>query len=217
MSLKICSATAAALFLSACSGTAENASFNPSYPFTSFDKSAPDGGIVTLRTYRALAQDSIARNVGDILSVRLVERTQASKSASASAGRESDFSARLPETPPFSYIPRNLLSGGSSQKFKGQGNAAQSNQLSGDITVIVEQTYPNGTLLIRGEKQVSLNRGMEFIRITGLIRLQDIGPDNRIDSYRVANARINYSGKGEIAAHSKQGWLQRFFTQVTPF
>jgi flagellar L-ring protein precursor FlgH len=62
-----------------------------------------------------------------------------------------------------------------------------------------------------------LNRGDEFIRLSGLVRGSDIGPDNRIASTRVADARITYSGKGELARASRQGWLQRFFSVVSPF
>ena len=81
----------------------------------------------------------------------------------------------------------------------------------------IAQVFPNGTMLIRGEKLLTLNRGDETIGITGIIRAADIGPDNRVASTRVADARIIYSGKGEIARGSKMGWLNRFFAILSPF
>lgn len=191
-------------------------------PYTSQVATPPheksqNGSIFDASRYTPLAADNRARHVGDIVSIRLIERTQAAKSASATSGRTSDFTATLPDVKPFSYVPDGLLSGGSKQSFKGQGTAAQSNQLTGDIAVTIEEVLPGGTLRISGQKQVSLNRGMEFIRISGLIRPQDIGPDNKVDSPRVANARITYSGSGEIAQQSRIGWLQQFFTTISPF
>jgi flagellar L-ring protein precursor FlgH len=101
--------------------------------------------------------------------------------------------------------------------FNGEGEAAQSNRLNGEISVTVAEVYPNGTMLVKGQKLVNINRGDEFIQISGLVRSADIGPDNRVPSTRVADARISYSGKGEIAVASRQGWLQRFFTALSPF
>jgi flagellar L-ring protein precursor FlgH len=72
-------------------------------------------------------------------------------------------------------------------------------------------------MLVRGEKQLTLNRGDEQIRISGIIRPIDISFDNRVLSTRVADARISYSGKGEIARASRQGWLNRFFSMLSPF
>src|SRR3546814_1679253 len=100
---------------------------------------------------------------------------------------------------------------GGNSTFGGKGQATQSNTLSGEISVTIAEVYPNGTMLVRGEKLVTLNRGDEYIRIAGIVRPEDITADNRILSTRVADARITYSGTGEIARASRQGWLQRFF------
>jgi flagellar L-ring protein precursor FlgH len=103
------------------------------------------------------------------------------------------------------------------QSFKGAGQATQSNSLTGEISVTVAQVYPNGTMLVRGQKLLTLNRGDEYIRLSGLVRPDDVGSDNRVPSTRVADARIAYSGRGELARGSRQGWLQRFFSVVSPF
>src|SRR3546814_1948122 len=88
---------------------------------------------------------------------------------------------------------------GGGSDFKGKGEASQSNQLAGEISVTIAEVYPNGTMLVRGEKLLTLNRGDERVQISGLVRAIDIGPDNRIASTRVADARIRYVGKGDIA------------------
>ena len=76
---------------------------------------------------------------------------------------------------------------------------------------------PNGTMRVRGEKQLRINRGNEFIRLSGIVRPGDITADNRVASTRIADARIDYLGRGEIARASRQGWLQRFFNILSPF
>src|SRR3546814_3810884 len=101
---------------------------------------------------------------------------------------------------------------GGGSDVKGKGEASQSNQLAGEISVTIAEVYPNGTMLVRGEKLLTLNRGDERVQISGLVRAIDIGPDNRIASTRVADARIRYVGKGDIARASRQGWLSRFFS-----
>lgn len=175
------------------------------------------GAIYRAGSYAALTEDSRARRVGDLLTVVLVERTQASKSASADTSRDSNTALTLPAAPPFSYVPGGLTSGGTTQSFKGSGSAAQANRLDGEITVTVAQLLPGGTLMVRGRKLIGLNRGEEFIELSGIIRPEDIGPDNRIASTRLADARIAYRGTGEIAAQSRQGWLARLFGSLSPF
>jgi flagellar L-ring protein FlgH len=176
-----------------------------------------DGTIYLPDRYMALASDQRARRVGDVISIRLIERTQATKSASAKTSRSSNMRTRLPAARPFSYVPDGLLDGGGDQSFDGKGTAAQSNQLTGEISAVVEKLLPGGSMYIRGRKQLVLNRGTEFIEVSGIIRVQDIQPGNMIESPRIANARISYTGRGEVALQSKSGWLQRFFTLVTPF
>lgn len=167
--------------------------------------------------YAALTSGARAAMVGDMLTIALVERTQAVKTNSAGTDRNGSFGLTPPATGPLSlFSPSDVgVSGGG--KFDGKGQAAQSNVLNGEITVTVAQVLPNGVLVVRGEKALTLNRGDEFVRLSGLVRPADIGPDNRVLSTRVADARITYSGQGEIARASRQGWLGRFFSRVSPF
>ena len=102
--------------------------------------------------------------------------------------------------------------------FDGSADANQSNSLTGSITVTVAEVLPNGILAVRGEKWITLNQGDELIRISGLVRADDIGPDNTVLSTRVADARITYSGNGAFANASQPGWLNQFFlSPLWPF
>jgi flagellar L-ring protein precursor FlgH len=168
--------------------------------------------------YTPLTSGARAQSVGDIITIVLVERTQATKSNSADTSRDGNIGLTPPTTGILSKVfsPSDVAMGGSNG-FTGKGGASQSNALSGEITVTVAQVFPNGTMLIKGEKSLTLNRGDEFIQVSGLVRQADISPDNRIASTRVADAKIIYTGKGEIARASRQGWLQRFFSAVSPF
>lgn len=168
--------------------------------------------------YAALTSGSRAAMVGDIITIQLVESTQASKSTAANTGRDGNIGLTPPTTGIFSKLfdPSDVAASGT-QAFKGTGAASQSNSLNGEITVTVAQVYPNGTMLVRGQKALTLNRGDEFIQIAGIVRQADISPDNKVLSTRVADARITYTGKGEIARASRQGWLQRFFSMISPF
>ena len=77
---------------------------------------------------------------------------------------------------------------------------------------MVTNVLPNGYLVVRGDKWVTINTGQEFVRVTGIVRPEDIDPDNSVDSTRVGNARISYSGTGQLAEANRQGWLSRFFS-----
>lgn len=164
-----------------------------------------------------LAEDRRARNRGDLLTILLVERMQAEKSTGQQGSRSSERELALPDVNPINLIPNELFGGGSSSSFSGNGSARQANRLSGEFTVTVADVLPNGALLVAGERRLHLTRGEEQVQLTGIVRPEDIGPDNRILSTRVADARLRYSGTGEVAAQSRQGWLSRFFDKVTPF
>ncbi|MGQ2929372.1 MAG: flagellar basal body L-ring protein FlgH [Sphingopyxis sp.] len=177
----------------------------------------PANGSIFQGSYVALTSGGRAGQVGDILTIQLVERTIAAKSNSAGTTRDGSVGLTPPATGPLSlFNPSDVAMGGGSQ-FKGKGDAAQSNTLSGEVSVTVAAVYPNGTMLVKGEKLLTLNRGDERVQISGIVRAIDISPDNRILSTRVANAHIRYVGKGEIARASQQGWLQRFFSIISPF
>lgn len=193
--------------------------YAPTYSEPTATEMAPNGGIYQAANgYAPLTSGARAAMVGDIITIQLVESTQASKSNAANMGRDGSIGLTPPSTGILSKLIKSSdIDSSGTQSFKGTGAASQSNSLNGEITVTVAKLFPNGTMLVRGQKALTLNRGDEFIQIAGLVRQADISPDNKVLSTRVADARITYSGKGEIARASRQGWLQRFFSMLSPF
>ena len=190
--------------------------FAPTAPLPAPEPAA-NGAIFVGSGYSPLTSGTKAAAVGDILTIVLVERMTASKSNSATTSRGGNIGLSPPATGPLSIFNPADINMGGDQSFKGKGETAQSNALSGEITVTIAAVYPNGTMLVRGEKRITLNRGDELVQISGLVRAADIGGDNRLVSTKVADATISYTGKGEIAQASKQGWLQKFFSIISPF
>lgn len=180
-------------------------------------KGSTNGSIVNVNSYVPLSNGTRAGRVGDILTIDLVENMQATKSNSAQIGKKGSIGILPPVTGPLSFVTSSDLNIGSNQSFNGGGAAAQNNQLRGQISVVVIEVYPNGVMLVRGEKLVTLNRGDERVEFYGMVRQADVGPGNRVASTRVTGARIRYYGEGEIANGSKQGWLSRFFSAINPF
>lgn len=158
----------------------------------------------------SLYGDSTALNVGDILTVTLQESTSASKNAESNITKDSEIGLGTP-----SFFGRTFerLGGSvnSERDFEGQAEADQSNSLAGSITVTVIEVLPNGVLRIRGEKWLSLTNGDEYLRVSGLVRPEDISPDNTVSSQRIADARLGYGGTGDFDQANQPGWLTRFF------
>lgn len=157
-----------------------------------------------------LFQDRRAYRTGDILTVMLDETTESSKRAGTSIGKASDVAVGAPLFGTKS-IPELGANFNSDSNFNGQSSANQRNSLSGFITVTVSEVMANGVLAIRGEKWLRLNQGDEFIRLNGLVRVDDIDDKNRISSQRIANAQITYAGRGALAEANQPGWVTRFF------
>lgn len=166
--------------------------------------------------YAPLHEGWRARRVGDPLTIVLTERTFASKSATSTLDSSGNLGITPPSSGPFSFNP-NAATASGTRSFSGSGAADQSNNLSGELSVTVAEVYSNGTMLVQGGKRVTLNRGDEFVQIKGIVRSADIDAENRVQSTRVADAQIAYTGKGDVARASRQGWLSRFFSVVSPF
>lgn len=166
----------------------------------------------------SLFQDRRAYRVGDILTVTLREETNASKSSDTSTGKSSDVSVDAPvfgNGSPISALSANMSA---ARNFNGEAQSNQKNSLDGSITVTVSKVMANGVLAIKGEKWLRLNQGDEFIRLTGLVRVDDIDEMNRISSQRIANAEITYAGRGSLADSNSKGWFLRIFdSPLFPF
>lgn len=173
------------------------------------------GSIYSAATSRDIYGDGRASRVGDIITVTLTERTQSSKTAKTSVDKSSEFN--LPQPTILGHglsalgqpISASMTEGSSA--FEGEGKSNMSNSLSGNITVTVHDVLPSGALVVRGEKWLTLNQGEEYIRVSGLVRPQDIAQDNSVPSTKLADARIEYAGNGAVHDSNVMGWLARFF------
>ncbi len=188
----------------------------PSYPRDEAIEVNNSGAIYNVATARLLFQDKKALRVGDIITVILTESTRASKTADTELKKDTEVSTTAPSifgrTPNFgSDTPNFGVTLTSANAFKAETDSEQSNLLQGTISVTVQKVFANGNLAIKGEKWISLNQGSEFVRISGLIRPEDISKDNQVESTKVANARIYYGGTGPLAEANEEGWLSRFF------
>ncbi len=161
-----------------------------------------------------LYEDLKAHRVGDMVTVLLNEKTDASKNAETVTSKESILKAKGTvggKTVTAGGIPVLDNNYDSGIDFTGTGDSKQSNKLTGNVVVTVVRVLHNGNLVVQGEKWISINQSEEYVRLRGIIRPTDISPDNTILSSRVANAQIEYGGKGAISDSSSMGWLSRFF------
>ncbi len=169
------------------------------------------GGLYRTGYAGSLLRDQRAVRVGDILTILLDESTQSSKSAGTSFDKSSSVGIGVPTVLGKTYS--DLESSASAERdFSGSARSSQQNTLRGAIAVTVHKVLPNGTLVVKGEKALRLNQGDEYIRLTGLVRLDDINRNNQVSSQNVANARISYAGRGVLNDSNSAGWLTRFFT-----
>jgi flagellar L-ring protein precursor FlgH len=195
---------------------------------------APEGtGSIYQTGYSTFWFENIrARRVGDMLTVKLVEQTDATKKAATAVDKKNNTSITNPtilgstpqfDTPkaiPLASNKDNDLSASlqSTHAFDGEGDSSQSNKLTGDITVTVTEVLPNGNMAIRGEKRIGINQGNEYIKLSGIVRPADIDNTNTVESTRLADPTIIYVGDGPVADSGVMGWLSKFFiSAIMPF
>jgi len=201
--------------LTGCSTYVENEASSEFQPVLPEENSnmRPTGGSIYLPGATGLfAVERRASKVGDVLTVALNESFQATKSQSASAAKTDDTTAQLPNFLDFVGDPTF----GSDQAFTGSGAAEQSNSFTGLVTVSVVQVFPNGNLQILGQKKLTLNNGDEYVRVSGIVRQDDISPKNVVNSNRLANAEITYIGAGDVADTAKRGLFPRLLSAMNP-
>ena len=139
-----------------------------------------DGSLFSVSTTRSLFEDRLPFRTGDILTVRLEEKTQSQKSSGTTMDKNS--SASMPNPLLLGKIEDLGINVGMDRQFQGKTNSTMGNSLVGDITVSVAEVYSNGVLRLIGEKWLRLNQGDEYIRIEGLVRPEDVSPDNVVMS-----------------------------------
>lgn len=197
--------------------------FAPTYPTTPDPKELRkvSGAIYSPETVVPLFETARARHVGDILTIILVENTNAQQNMTTTQ-RKNDKEQIV--NPVFLGRPISLGSGYSldmnmnnQRQFTGQGQTVQNNKLIGSMSVTVAKVLANGNLVIQGEKWIRINQSKEYVKLSGIVRPRDIGIDNAVNSDRVANARIFYGGVGQVNNVNAQGWFSKFlWSQLAP-
>ena len=186
-----------------------------------------EAGSLWAKSNTSIFSDRKAMNVGDIVTVIIAEQASASKEASTSTDRTTSMSASIPN---FFGLENdkiwaghnpidlsNLVTADFNNGFDGNGSTTRKEDLSAFLTTQVVGRYPNGQLKIRGGKEVMVNNEVQIIYLTGIIRPVDITAANTVNSTKILNARISYTGKGAISDKQRPGWAMRMLDNVWPF
>ena len=191
-----------------------------------------EGSLWTDKGYQ-LFLDQKARWVGDTVTVDIVENASSSVDANTKASRSSSIDAGVSNLGGYmralegknknlnrdqdGNLTNKLFQADLESEFTGKGTSDRSGRITASIGARVIEVLPNGNLVINGRREMRVNNEAQFITVAGIIRPEDIGPDNRVKSTYMADSRITYSGRGVIADKQKPGWLSRILDQIWPF
>lgn len=177
-----------------------------------------NGSIFQSAAYRPLYETPRARQVGDIVTVNIVEKVAAKQESTSSINKTGSVSGSISAFPflKASSLAKLDAEGTSSNKYNGQGSTESTNNFSGVITATVVEVLPNGHMVISGEKQIGVNRNVEVLRFSGQIDPITIQPGNVVASSAIANVRVEQRGRGAQDASQGIGWLARFFLSLSP-
>jgi flagellar L-ring protein precursor FlgH len=176
-------------------------------PCTAADEA---GSMFNPQTYHSLVSEAKALRVGDVLTVVVQETASASSSADLHTQRNFSLSGQASANKHGPYSA--AISTGS--QSDGTGSTDRSGRLLAQLSVRVLEVNPNGDLVVSGKQSLQINGEQQLITLNGLVRARDIGPDNTVLSSRIADARIQFAGRGFVASQSKPGWLARLFTML---
>ncbi|MCB6184776.1 flagellar basal body L-ring protein FlgH [Leeia sp. TBRC 13508] len=226
MFARLLSLTFVGMLLSACSNTPKSIVEGPLTvrPPKQVVAAPQNGAIYQASNSRInLFEDRIARTIGDTLTISIEEKLSANNKAETKTSKSNTLSAGLP-TVSGSLVPSALskltdlsVDGSSSSTFNGKGESTNSNTFTGSISVTVVDVLNNGNLVVAGEKQIALNQETSFVRFSGVVDPRDIKVGNTVSSTKVADARIEQRGDGQVDASQAMGWLSKFFLSFLPF
>lgn len=157
----------------------------------------------------SICSDLKAHKVGDIVRVRIVESASAFKEASAKTSRTSNKKGLL-DLPWLRYNPFSKgVDLSSETSFSGSGSISTKGEFKAEVAAVVREVLPNGNLLIEGRREISIDGEKQVIYVKGIVRQEDISPDNTVLSIDLANSEIRYEGKGMVSRQKKPGFLSR--------
>ena len=195
--------------------------FEPVYPLKQVQASTATGAIYIGRQSDSWFGKGRNFQVGDVITVLLNESTQAARSQVGSISRNSTNDMLSPGLAVLGNKLGGVMKGTDFSKTdisnKGTGTADQTASLTGSVAVSVVEVMPNGNLVLRGEKQLALTEGSEVIQVAGIIRPEDVAPNNTVQSRRLANAQISYRGTGDLANATRAGWGTSAVLKLWPF
>jgi flagellar L-ring protein precursor FlgH len=186
-------------------------------------------GSLWSRTGIDMFTDRKARQVGDIVVVRIVEDPQARLNANTNVSRSSGINAKLKflgymealaeKNPRLAQNPGvdDLISSELGSEFKGSGTSDRKGYIKAYVSAVVVKVFPNGNLFINGKREIKVNNEAQYITLSGIVRPEDITSTNEVSSTYVADARIYYSGVGAVADKQKPGWMGKVVDHVWPF
>lgn len=215
--MKILTSFAALLVLAGCATAPTTIVQGPTSARPMVVDAAPanDGAIYNANSYRPMFEDRRARHIGDLLTINIAERTTANKTGASSGNKTGSAEFKTP----------GLLAGKiganvgleSGINYADGDNQSASNNFSGTLGVTVTEVLPNGNLIVAGEKQVAMNKGVEFIRFSGMVSPDTIQPGNIVSSTVVADARVEYRTNSRLDRAEVTSMLSRFFLSMLPF
>ncbi|MBP7579565.1 flagellar basal body L-ring protein FlgH [Vogesella sp. XCS3] len=184
-----------------------------------------DGSIFQVSNYKPFFEDQTPVRVGDLLTVQIRESTTSSNKEDSAGQRNSKIDGSIAANLSLPFFPGALekklggtsLSGSGTASEQGKTSSNNSSSFNSSITVTVIDVYPNGNLLVSGEKQMKINSEHEFIRLSGVVNPRDIKQGNTVESTRIADARIEQLNEGRGRAYNDTAWLQKIFLSVLPF
>ncbi len=163
--------------------------------------------------FQSLFTDIKAHKIGDIITVIISEQNRASNQVTSKSEKSTKTELQGgPGSGPLDFIPLFGLGGSNKNSFDGKGENSRNNTLRAKMTVTVTNIKPNGDLIIEGTRTLGISGDKETIVLTGVVRQKDISPNNTINSYQIADAEINFTGKGQSQSGSRPGFITRLFS-----
>ncbi len=180
---------------------------------------ANSGAIFQATAFRPMFEDRRARLVGDTITITISESTSAVKAAASSSNKTGATSVAIPTVTglPLKGLQGTTLKGSTENSYSDKDAASASNTFTGTITATVVEVLANGNLVVAGEKQLALDKGTEFVRISGVVSPDNIGVGNTIASSKVADARVEYRTNTQIDRASFTSMIAHLFMSVLPF
>ena len=212
------------LFLTGCASEPINPTYRaemkkvqePTFPEYKPPK-VEEGSLWSAERGMSLFTDIRAKRVGDTVTIRIVEDPEAAVSANTKTSRSSGLSGKLVANSTQSNGVDAAINSTLDTSYDGKGTSDRDGHVNAYITAMVINVLPNGNLFISGKRQIKVNHELQYITISGIIRPEDVTPNNEVSSTYIADARIAYSGVGPVSDNQSPGWLARILSYVWPF